>query len=165
MQKHILDQIDPKVLGARLAQARKARGMTQQVVADEMEVARTTVVAIEKGERRVTPEELISLAALYGRSVSDFVSKQVVTTGFVPQFRAEWLEDLKREEGLEKVGDELQGLAEDYVELERMCGLPTVKTYPPIYETSGSSPEQSAEEMGPPPNVTASASATGPSPT
>ena len=89
MQKHILDQIDPKVLGARLAQARKARGMTQQAVADEMEVARTTLVAVEKGERRVTPEELIGLAALYGRPVAEFVSKQVVTTGFVPQFRAE----------------------------------------------------------------------------
>ncbi len=147
MQKHILDQIDPKVLGARLAQARKARGMTQQAVADEMEVARTTLVAVEKGERRVTPEELIGLAALYGRPVAEFVSKQVVTTGFVPQFRAEWLEDFRREEGLEKVGDELQRLAEDYVELERMCGIPSAKTYPPTYETTGSSPEQSAEEV------------------
>jgi Zn-dependent peptidase ImmA (M78 family)/DNA-binding XRE family transcriptional regulator len=147
MQKHILDQIDPKVLGARLAQARKARGVTQQAVADEMEIARTTLVAIEKGERRVTPEELINLAALYGRPVSEFVSRQVVTTGFVPQFRAEWLEDFRREEGLEKVGDDLQRIAEDYVELERMCGLPTDKNYPPIYETSGSSPEQSAEEI------------------
>lgn len=147
MQKHILDQIDPKVLGARLAQARKARGMTQQAVADEMEIARTTIVAVEKGERRVTPEELIALASLYGRPVSDFVGKQIVTAGFVPQFRAEWAEDFKQEEGLEEVGDELQRLAEDYVELERMCGLPTAKTYPPVYDISGSSPEQAAEEV------------------
>lgn len=147
MQKHILDQIDPKVLGARLMQARKSRGMTQQAVADEMEMARTTLVAIEKGERRVTPEELITMAALYGRPVSEFVSKQIVTTGFVPQFRTEWRDDFEEDEGLEEVGDELQRLAEDYVELERMCGLPTVKTYPPTYETSGSSPEQSAEEI------------------
>jgi Zn-dependent peptidase ImmA (M78 family)/DNA-binding XRE family transcriptional regulator len=147
MEKHILDQIDPKVLGARLQEARKARGLTQQTVADEMEMARTTLVAIEKGERRVTPEELIKLAALYGRSVSDFVSKQIVTSGFVPQFRAEWREDFDQDDGLEKAGDELQRLAEDYVELERMCELPLVKSYPPVYETSGSAPEQAAEEI------------------
>jgi Zn-dependent peptidase ImmA (M78 family)/DNA-binding XRE family transcriptional regulator len=147
MEKHILDQIDPKVLGARLQEARKARGLTQQAVADEMEMARTTLVAIEKGERRVTPEELIKLAALYGRSVSEFVSKQIVTTGFVPQFRAEWRDDFNQDDGLEKAGDELQQLAEDYVELERMCELPLAKSYPPIYETSGSSPEQAAEEV------------------
>lgn len=147
MQKHILDQIDPKTLGARLMQARKGCGMTQQAVADEMAMARTTLVAIEKGERRVSPEELIALATLYGRSVSEFVSKQTVTTGFVPQFRAERRSDSQLDEGLEAVGGELQRLAEDYVELERLCGLPGAKTYPPMYETSGSSPEQSAEEI------------------
>ncbi|HWP43726.1 MAG TPA: XRE family transcriptional regulator [Blastocatellia bacterium] len=146
MEKHILDQMDPKVLGARLQEARKARGMTQQAVADEMEMARTTLVAIEKGERRVSPQELIKLAALYGRPVSEFVSRQIVTASFVPQFRAEWKGDFERSEDIEKAGDELQRLAEDYVELERLCGLPMAKAYPPIYETSGSAPEQAAEE-------------------
>jgi Zn-dependent peptidase ImmA (M78 family)/DNA-binding XRE family transcriptional regulator len=147
MEKHILDQIDPKALGARLQEARKARGMTQQAVADRMEMARTTLVAIEKGERRVTPEELIKLAAVYGRPVSEFVSRQVVTAGFVPQFRAEWREDFDEDDGLEKAGDELQRLAEDYAELEHLCGLPMPRAYPPIYETTGSSPEQAAEEI------------------
>jgi Zn-dependent peptidase ImmA (M78 family)/DNA-binding XRE family transcriptional regulator len=147
MNNHILDQIDPKVLGARLQEARKARGMTQAAVADEMEMARTTLVAIEKGERRVTPEELIRLAALYGRPVSDFVSRKVVTIGFVPQFRAEWREDFEREEGLEEAGEELQRLAEDYVELERMCELPMTKSYPPVYDILGPTPEQTAEEI------------------
>ena len=147
MEKHILDQIDPKALGGRLQEARKARGMTQQAVADRMEMARTTLVAIEKGERRVTPEELIRLAAVYGRPVSEFVSRQVVTAGFVPQFRAEWREDFDEDDGLEKAGDELQRLAEDYAELERLCGLPMPRAYPPIYETTGSSPEQAAEEI------------------
>ncbi|MCI0486040.1 MAG: XRE family transcriptional regulator [Blastocatellia bacterium] len=147
MEKHILDQIDPKVLGTRLQEARKARGLTQQAIADEMEMARTTLVAIEKGERRLTPQEIIKLAALYGRSVSEFVSREVVTASFVPQFRAGWKEDFERDEGIEKAGDKLQRLAEDYAELERMCGLPMVKAYPPTYETSVSVPEQAAEEI------------------
>jgi Zn-dependent peptidase ImmA (M78 family) len=121
--------------------------MTQQEVADEMGMARTTLVAIEKGERRVTPNELIQLAGLSGRPVSDFVSRKVVTVGFVPQFRAEWGEDLDKDEGLDQAGDELERLAKDYVELEQMCGLPMTKAYPPTYETSGSTPEQAAEEI------------------
>ena len=147
MEKHILDQIDPRALGARLQEARKARGLTQQAVADVQGFARTTLVAIEKGERRVTPEELIGLAALYGRPVSEFVSRRTVTAGFVPQFRAEWREDFEQDEGLALAGDELQKLAEDYVGLERLCGLPMHRAYPPVYETTGSSPEQAAEEI------------------
>jgi transcriptional regulator with XRE-family HTH domain len=71
MEKHVLDTIDPLVLGTRLQEARKASGFTQQDVADHMKIARTTLVAIEKGERRLTPRELIQLAAFYNRSVSD----------------------------------------------------------------------------------------------
>src|ERR1044071_5950672 len=39
----------------------------------------------------------------------------------------------------------MQQLAEEYVELERLCGLPLTKAYQPIYETSGTMPEQAAE--------------------
>ena len=65
MEKRILQQFDPKILGGRLQEARKACGFTQQAVADHLGMARTTLVAIEKGERRVTPDELIKLAAFY----------------------------------------------------------------------------------------------------
>jgi Zn-dependent peptidase ImmA (M78 family)/DNA-binding XRE family transcriptional regulator len=147
VEKHILDQLDPKALGARLQEARKARGLTQQAVADEVEMARTTLVAIEKGERRVLPQELIRFAALYGRPVSEFVSRQAVTAGFVPQFRSEWRDDFGADDELEQTAAELQRLAEDYAELERLCDLPQTKNYPPTYETSHSAPEQAAEEI------------------
>lgn len=147
MEKHILDQIDPKTLGTRLQEARKARGFTQQAVAEQMEMARTTLVAIEKGERRVLPQELIQLAALYGRPVSEFVSRQIVTVGFVPQFRSEWRDDFNEDDELEHTAAELQRLAEDYAELERLCQLPPSKNYPLVYETSRSAPEQAAEEI------------------
>jgi len=147
MQEHILDRIDPRVLGARLQEARRARGVTQQVVADEMGMTRTTLVAIEKGERRVAPEELVRLAALYGRPVSELVGRETVSEGFVPQFRSEWREDFQEDSGLEKVSNELQRFAEDYVELERLCELPMSKHFPPTYDTSRSSPEQTGEEV------------------
>ena len=86
--EEILQQLDPRMLGARLQDARKAANLTQQQVADELTVARTTIVAIEKGERRIAAGELISLAQLYRRPVSDFVSRKVITESFVPQFRS-----------------------------------------------------------------------------
>jgi len=147
MEKHILNSIDPQVLGAQLQEARKMSGLTQQDVATNLEVARTTIVAIEKGERRVTPHEIIRLASMYGRSVSDFVSRQVIVETFVPQFRSNWREDLSEDADLEKTAAELQKLAEDYLELERLCELPMSKNYPPPYNISRSSPEQAAEEV------------------
>lgn len=146
MQEQALNSIDPKILGGRLQEARKSRGLTQQSVADEMEVARTTVVAIEKGERRLTPHELIKLAALYGRSVSDFVSRQFVVEAYVPQFRAALGVAESHESGLEEAS-ELQVLAENYVELERILGMSMPKAYPHTYSESGASAEQVAEEI------------------
>src|ERR1035438_4015279 len=65
MDRAVLEQIDPRVLGARLQDARKASGFTQQAVADLLRIAPTTVVAIEKGERRVTVPELLEFAKVY----------------------------------------------------------------------------------------------------
>ncbi len=73
MQRQSIESIPPPMIGRRLQEARKARGLTQQDVADVLEVARTTVTALEKGERRTRPDELIKMARLFGRPVGDFV--------------------------------------------------------------------------------------------
>jgi Zn-dependent peptidase ImmA (M78 family)/DNA-binding XRE family transcriptional regulator len=169
MEKNILENLDPGILGARLQEARKARGATQQDVATHMNMARTTLVAIEKGERRLTPAELINLAEFYGRPVSEFVGRQSIVEGFVPQFRANLSKEKaasikgkqkpvpdadeiempadQSEIELEQAAIELQRFAEDYVELERICGEPMAKLYMPPYSVSGASPEQAAEEV------------------
>jgi transcriptional regulator with XRE-family HTH domain len=64
MESKDLEEIDPRVLGARLQDARRSAGLTQQAVADQMEMARTTIVAIEKGDRRISSAELIRFAKL-----------------------------------------------------------------------------------------------------
>jgi Zn-dependent peptidase ImmA (M78 family)/DNA-binding XRE family transcriptional regulator len=147
MDTRILEQIDPRVLGARLQDARKAAGMTQQDVARHLDMARTTIVAIEKGGRRVNAHELVRLAALYGRGVSEFVSRKVLVEGFVPQFRATERELMDADPALERAAVELQRLAEDYLELERITKVPLSKSYPPPYDTSGTTPEQIGEEV------------------
>ncbi|MGD0956155.1 MAG: XRE family transcriptional regulator [Candidatus Acidiferrales bacterium] len=139
-----LEQVDPRTLGLRLQEARKAAGMTQQQVADRLGMARTTIVAIEKGERRVVPHELLQLASLYGRSVSSLVSKRAVTESLLTQFRANQRESGP---GFDEATNELQSRSEDYVELERMVGAPSANRFPPEYDTKGGPPERIAEDV------------------
>ena len=51
--------LDSPVLLARLRRAREDQGLSQGSVAEELGVARTTIVAIEQGERQLRPEELL----------------------------------------------------------------------------------------------------------
>src|SRR5215813_4368588 len=118
MDTNILERLDPRVIGSRLQDARRAAGLTQQAVADEMAMARTTVVAIEKGERRVSAAELIKFAGAYHRPVSDLVGRQTVTEEFVAQFRATERQTLEANSEYEAVAVDLQTRSEDYVELE-----------------------------------------------
>src|SRR5690348_17253375 len=80
--------LEPRIVGVRLQEARKARGLTQQEAADDLGVARTTITAMEKGERTVQPGELRRLAALYGRSVHDLLRQREPVVDFTAQFRS-----------------------------------------------------------------------------
>jgi Zn-dependent peptidase ImmA (M78 family)/DNA-binding XRE family transcriptional regulator len=147
MQEHVLETIDPKVVGRRLQEARKARGLTQQDVANELGIARTTVTAIEQGERRVRPEELIQLARLYGRAVSDLVREREVVEEFIVQFRTAIAQAGRHQTKLSRAIQEFQQLCEDYLELEQLCGAPLTRNYPPQYSIEGISPEEAAEDI------------------
>jgi Zn-dependent peptidase ImmA (M78 family)/DNA-binding XRE family transcriptional regulator len=147
MDAKILERLDPRVIGSKLHHARRAAGVTQQTVADEMGMARTTVVAIEKGERRLSATELVKFAQIYHRPVSHFVGRQTVTEGFVAQFRAAEHQALDANAEYEGVALDLQTRAEDYAELEQIAGVRSSHPYPPIYETTGGSPDQVASEI------------------
>jgi Zn-dependent peptidase ImmA (M78 family)/DNA-binding XRE family transcriptional regulator len=138
-----LEQVDPRQLGLRLQEARKATGMTQSDAAEHLGMARTTMVAIEKGERRVTPHEVLRFASLYRRAVSDLLGKRLIVESLVPQFRASQKE---MDHGLEQAATDLQYRAEDYVELERIAGVSLIKRFPPEYDTTGGSPDRIAED-------------------
>ncbi len=150
MPVHVLDTIDPAALGAQLMEARKARGLTQQAVADALGVARTTVVAMEKGDRRPRPAELLRLAALFGRQVGDLVraTSEPPRESFLVQFRAarspgDAERDAKREGDIR----EFEALCRDYAELERINNSPLSRRYPDEYDVSQSDAERAAEEV------------------
>ncbi|HWM25779.1 MAG TPA: XRE family transcriptional regulator [Chthoniobacterales bacterium] len=148
-----LEQIDLKVLGERLRSARRTRGLTQEQVAEKLQYSRTTVVAIEKGERRVTEAELIAFAHEYGRAVSEFVRRPEKTPPLIPQFRAGPLSSRSvipvDTQPFVQAAEELDSLAADYVELEQLCEMPLPMEYPAIYRVEGSfnRPEELGEEV------------------
>ena len=149
MQDNVVDAVDPRVLGRRLQDARRARGLTQQEVADSLELARTTVTALEKGERRIRPDELISLAGLYGRPVSSFVGSRAPSAEFSVQLRtsANRASSFEAQQALGHVVQEFQDLCEDYLWLETITGARSRQSYPPQYETTGFPPEDAAEDV------------------
>ena len=144
MQESVVDGLDPRVLGRRLQEARRARGLTQQEVAASLELARTTVTALEKGERRIRPDELISLAGLYGRPVSSFVGSKAPSPEFSVQFRTSVNRATSPEaqQALSRGVQDFQDLCEDYLRLESTAGGHSRHSYPSQYETDGLPPKR-----------------------
>ena len=149
MQHHVIDTIDPRVLGRRLQEARKARGFTQQDVADSLAVARTTITALEKGERRTRPDELIQMARLYGRPVGDFVGPREPMADFAVQFRTAvaGAGSPQEQKELGQAVQEFQRLCEDYLYLENLNGASLRRNYPPQYQIGRTAPEDAAEDV------------------
>lgn len=127
-----LETIDPRILGQRVAEARKARGVTQEDVAKYLSCSRPTYIAIEKGERPAKSEEIVKLASYFGRRVSELVRPGEPVVDFQPHLRAV-AEKMKPEDERELVvaiGD-LQRLVSDYRELEQLMNAPLRYNYPP----------------------------------
>lgn len=146
-----LDAANPVELGARLREARSARGWTQEQAAKALGVARTTMVAIEKGERRLKPDELIRLAKLYGRKLSALLRPGAPVEDFSVQLRGALPPPRA---GLPPVDvdllphiHELERLCDDYLELERLVGAPAPRRDPPVYPMEGVAPEELAEDV------------------
>ena len=149
MDSELFNKLDHRQLGERLKDARKARGLTQEAVATKLGFLRTTLVAIEKGDRRITPGELIEMAKMFGRPVSEFVSMRTNKEPFVPQFRLPPGQRNVTESELTAVAMELESLARDYVELEEINATVMRPTFSPMYalEVPGATPEQRGEEV------------------
>jgi Zn-dependent peptidase ImmA (M78 family) len=102
---------------------------------------------MEKGERRVQAAELIQLAALYGRSVGEFLRAGEPAEAFGVQLRALASVGDAGKDTLGSARDEFQRLCEDYLELERLCDAPAPRRYPMPYEIGRVAPELAAEDV------------------
>lgn len=147
MIENILDKIDLRQLGQRLQQARKRQGLTQEDAAKIINVVRTTITAIEKGERRIKASELMRLAEAYGKELSDFVRSRPEIGEFQVQFRSALSRTAADDERVAASIELLQELCVNYLELEQIMNKPLVQNYPPVYRSDGRRIEQAAEGL------------------
>ena len=123
-----LDSIDAVDVGARLRGAREAAGLTQTDAAADLRVARTTLVAMEQGRRRVRTDEIQHLARLYGTSVNAVLRREAVHVDLVPRFRKL---PTANDEAAERAARMLTNLVRAEVELENLLGVTRTRNYPP----------------------------------
>lgn len=122
-----LEDMNPKEVGDRLRVARDAAKLTQAQAAEVIGVSRTTLVAIEAGQRRVRIEEVRSLARLYNMSVNALLRSEAVHADLVPRFRRLMS---SYPEALDDAARLLNDLARAEVELENLLGVKRTRDYP-----------------------------------
>jgi Zn-dependent peptidase ImmA (M78 family)/DNA-binding XRE family transcriptional regulator len=122
------DGLGPSEIGERLRIARDAAGVTQAAAALAIGAARTTIVAMEQGQRRVKIDELQKLARLYGTSVNALLRREAVHVDFVPRFRKVIGDG---DDAIATATQLLADLARAEIELENLLGIERTRNYPP----------------------------------
>lgn len=138
------EALDGRELGERLRIARTRAGLTQDAAATKLTVARTTIVAMEKGQRRVKAEELRALAELYRQSVNALLRPTTVSVELLPRFRALSGSD---DDPATQAARLLNDLAAAEVELERLVGQPLRPAYPPERPIGSGDLREQAEDL------------------
>ena len=115
-------------VGERLRLAREAAGIKQAEAAEFIGAVRTTVVAIEKGQRRVKIDELQKLSTAYGTSANAILRRESIHLDMVPRFRKLAKSE---DDAVMHAMNLLNDLAKAEVELENSLGVYRVKNYPP----------------------------------
>jgi Zn-dependent peptidase ImmA (M78 family) len=102
---------------------------------------------MEKGERKLKPSELVQIATLLGRNLSDLLQRGAPVEGFGVQLRSTLPSPTTPSAPLPPYIESFQHLCEDYVRLESLCHAPLRRRYPSEYEILGSDPELAAEDV------------------
>lgn len=123
-----LEEMNSKEVGDRLRSAREAAGMNQAAAAGKVDIARTTLIAIEKGERRVRIGELQQLAKTYGTSVNALLRQEALSVDLAPRFRRL---SSGNDEATNEASALLAELATAEVEMENLLGVKRKREYPP----------------------------------
>ena len=67
--------LDSKIVGEELANCRKEKGISQEVLSGLADIGRTHLSAIERGERKPTMETLYRISIALNMNMSDIVKR------------------------------------------------------------------------------------------
>lgn len=137
--------ITARTLGERLSAARKARDLTQSQVAAGLGVARSTLVAMEKGERRPSSSQLRQWSEVLGVTLHELVRPWTVRSDAAPGFRLPRIPGVEPE-ALERAVATLRSLAGRFAELEKRL---EIHRPPAPLETLDTYRAQDAPELEP----------------
>jgi len=140
------DQDTGKPLALRLRTARESRGLTQAQAAAELGVSRPLLIAIEKGTREVGPEELVRLAQIYGKPVSELLRPTAPPLAIGTRFRAA-LASAPHAEDVSAVVAQLEDQADNYLDLLRRANTDPPGRYQPARSISHLDPWQAGEDL------------------
>lgn len=113
--------ITQEELARRLREAREKAGFTQEQVAKELGLLRPIIAQIEAGKRKVSSLELVSLARLYGRSLSSFFEEDFEPDGMSYIWRA--LPEVQQQPKTQRSISRGIEIINSILELESMMGL------------------------------------------
>ncbi len=138
-----LSELSPAQVGSRLRVAREAAGMTQAEAASQVGLARTTLLAVEKGDRRVRTVELQRLARAYRTAANTILRREAAFIELIPRFR-------KLPSGGEppcaQAAERLDSLLRAELELESLLGVGRSFSYPPERPLLGGDVVRQAEQ-------------------
>src|SRR4029078_2891096 len=124
----LLDITPSAEVGEPLREARERVKLKQADAAESVGLSRTTLVAIEQGQRRVRIDELRKLASLYKMSINELMRQEAIHTDFTPKFRKLFQQE---DDAVELAVKQLENLARAEAELERFLGVQPLRNYPP----------------------------------
>lgn len=138
-------RVRPDILGARLKAARVSASLSQEALAQTLGLARTTVVAIEAGKRKVSLEELRAFAEQLDVRESELLSAGTDSLDMALKFRSVAAPQTDTHKAT--VTALLNHLAAAAVELEGLLGRPVSRHDMPVVSLSRHAPiEQQAED-------------------
>ncbi|MCK1640181.1 ImmA/IrrE family metallo-endopeptidase [Bradyrhizobium sp. 157] len=115
-------------IGERLRLAREVAKLKQEDAAAIINAARTTIVAIEQGKRRVRIDELQKLASAYRTSANTILRREAIHLDMVPRFRKL---PQSEDKAIESATRLLNDLVRAEIELENALGANRSRNYPP----------------------------------
>lgn len=124
----LLDTMPPTEVGERLREARDRVKLKQADAAESVGLSRTTLVAIEQGQRRVRIDELRKLANLYRMSINELMRQEAIHADLTPKFRKLFQQE---DNAVELAVKQLEDLARAEAELEQLLGVQRLRNYPP----------------------------------